>query len=83
MTIGDLVWSTVHSLHMNLPCIFPVVPSLIVNLGNPIREVRRAAIACLQTLGGAEASPFFPIIEKLLQSTEEIIADPAHVSQVQ
>ncbi|MGH0159593.1 UNVERIFIED_CONTAM: hypothetical protein FKN15_008290 [Acipenser sinensis] len=59
----------------------PVVPSLIVNLGNPIREVRRAAIACLQTLGGAEASPFFPIIEKLLQSTEEIIADPAHVSQ--
>ncbi|XP_069035979.1 HEAT repeat-containing protein 1 isoform X1 [Lepisosteus oculatus] len=60
----------------------PVMASLVVCLGSLVREVRRAALACLQSLAGAETSPFQPVIEKLLQSAEELIADPSHVSQI-
>uniref|UniRef100_A0A8C9RF00 HEAT repeat-containing protein 1 n=1 Tax=Scleropages formosus TaxID=113540 RepID=A0A8C9RF00_SCLFO len=59
----------------------PVVPSLLMCLGSPVREVRRAAVAALQELGGADASPFHLVTKKLLQETEELITDPSHVSQ--
>ncbi|XP_036376932.1 HEAT repeat-containing protein 1 isoform X2 [Megalops cyprinoides] len=59
----------------------PVVPSLLACLSSPVREVRRAAVATLQALSGADGSPFQPITERLLQTTEELISDPSHVSQ--
>ncbi|KAM4623532.1 HEAT repeat-containing protein 1 [Polymixia lowei] len=59
----------------------PVVPSLLGCLCSPVREVRRAALGALQNLSGADASPFRPIVERLLKNTEEIIADPSHISQ--
>ncbi|XP_056286463.1 HEAT repeat-containing protein 1 [Pseudoliparis swirei] len=60
----------------------PVVPSLLCCLTSPVREVRRAALAALRGLSGAAASPFRPITERLLKNSEEIIADPAYLSQV-
>ncbi|XP_064176653.1 HEAT repeat-containing protein 1 isoform X2 [Anguilla rostrata] len=59
----------------------PVVPSLLACLSSPVREVRRAAVVTLQVLSGAEGSSFHPITERLLQSTEELISDPSHISQ--
>ncbi|XP_044532879.1 HEAT repeat-containing protein 1 [Gracilinanus agilis] len=58
----------------------PVVTCLLINLGSPIREVRRAAILCLQTLHDVE-SPFHPIIQHLVQKEEEIISDATYVAQ--
>ncbi|KAM3860028.1 HEAT repeat-containing protein 1 [Diretmus argenteus] len=58
-----------------------VVPSLLACLNSPVREVRRAALGALQSLSGADASPFQPIVERLLKNTEEIVADPSYVSQ--
>ncbi|XP_039991801.1 HEAT repeat-containing protein 1 [Xiphias gladius] len=58
----------------------PVVPSLLCCLSSPVREVRRAALGALQSLSGADASPFQPITEKLLKTSEEIIADPSYLS---
>uniref|UniRef100_A0A8C4TAF2 HEAT repeat-containing protein 1 n=1 Tax=Erpetoichthys calabaricus TaxID=27687 RepID=A0A8C4TAF2_ERPCA len=58
-----------------------LVPSLLVNLGSPVREVRRTSITCFQALAEQEGSHFFPVIEKILKCTEEIIADPSHVTQ--
>uniref|UniRef100_A0A8D3E7J4 HEAT repeat-containing protein 1 n=1 Tax=Scophthalmus maximus TaxID=52904 RepID=A0A8D3E7J4_SCOMX len=60
----------------------PVVPSLLCCLTSPVREVRRAALAALQSLSGANASPFQPITEKLLKTSEEIVADSAYLSSV-
>ncbi|XP_068585412.1 HEAT repeat-containing protein 1 [Cebidichthys violaceus] len=59
----------------------PVVPSLLCCLTSPVREVRRAALGALHSLSGAGASPFQPITEKLLKTSEEIIADPSYLSQ--
>ncbi|XP_070782715.1 HEAT repeat-containing protein 1 [Enoplosus armatus] len=59
----------------------PVVPSLLCCLTSPVRDVRRAALSALQILSGADASPFQPITEKLLRTSEEIIADPSYLSQ--
>ncbi|XP_044034092.1 HEAT repeat-containing protein 1 isoform X1 [Siniperca chuatsi] len=59
----------------------PVVPSLLCCLSSPVREVRRAALSALQSLSGAVASPFQPITEKLLKTSEELIADPSYLSQ--
>ncbi|XP_037318760.2 HEAT repeat-containing protein 1 isoform X2 [Pungitius pungitius] len=59
----------------------PVVPSLLCCLTSPVREVRRASLAALQVLSEAAASPFQPITEKLLKTSEEIIADPTYLSQ--
>ncbi|KAK1876634.1 HEAT repeat-containing protein 1, partial [Dissostichus eleginoides] len=59
----------------------PVVPSLLCCLSSPVREVRRAGLSALQNLSAASASPFQPITEKLLKTSEEIIADPAYLSQ--
>uniref|UniRef100_UPI00398EA4BE HEAT repeat-containing protein 1 isoform X2 n=1 Tax=Pristiophorus japonicus TaxID=55135 RepID=UPI00398EA4BE len=59
----------------------PVVVSLVISLGNPVREVRRGAIACLQTLTEVQESVFHVVIDKLVHLAEEIIADPTHLSQ--
>uniref|UniRef100_A0A4X2KD30 HEAT repeat-containing protein 1 n=1 Tax=Vombatus ursinus TaxID=29139 RepID=A0A4X2KD30_VOMUR len=58
----------------------PVVICLLINLGSPIREVRRAAILCLQALHEVE-SPLQPIIQHLVQKEEEIISDATYVAQ--
>ncbi|XP_071318828.1 HEAT repeat-containing protein 1 isoform X2 [Trachinotus anak] len=58
----------------------PVVPSLLCCLSSPVREVRRAALGALQSLSGADASPFQPITERLLKTSEEIVADPLYLS---
>ncbi|XP_051849505.1 HEAT repeat-containing protein 1 [Antechinus flavipes] len=58
----------------------PVVICLLINLGSPIREVRRAAILCLQTLREVE-SPLYPVIQHLVQKEEEIISDATYVAQ--
>ncbi|XP_031696536.1 HEAT repeat-containing protein 1-like, partial [Anarrhichthys ocellatus] len=58
-----------------------VVPSLLCCLTSPVREVRRAALGALHSLSGTGASPFQPITEKLLKTSEEIIADPSYLSQ--
>lgn len=59
----------------------PVFPSLLCCLCSPVRDVRRAALGALKSLSAAGASPFQPITEKLLRTSEEIIADPAYLSQ--
>lgn len=57
-----------------------VVPSLLCCLSSPVREVRRAALGALRGLSGARSSPFKPITEKLLKTSEEIVADPSYLS---
>ncbi|XP_056423506.1 HEAT repeat-containing protein 1 [Hyla sarda] len=59
----------------------PVVVSLLINLGNPIREVRRGAIACLSTLKAMKESNLYPVIEGVIESSEEIVADCNFVTQ--
>ncbi|KAL0609241.1 HEAT repeat-containing protein 1 [Plecturocebus cupreus] len=58
----------------------PVVTSLLINLGSPIKEVRRAAIQCLQALSGV-VSPFHLIIDYLISKAEEITSDATYVIQ--
>ncbi|XP_037366275.1 HEAT repeat-containing protein 1 isoform X2 [Talpa occidentalis] len=58
----------------------PVVTSLLINLGSPIKEVRRAAIYCLQTLSGV-ASQFQLVIDHLVPKAEEITSDASYVVQ--
>ncbi|KFO34254.1 HEAT repeat-containing protein 1 [Fukomys damarensis] len=58
----------------------PVVASLIINLGSPIKEVRRAAIQCLQALSGV-ASQFHLVIHHLVPKAEEITSDATYVIQ--
>ncbi|XP_069543811.1 HEAT repeat-containing protein 1 [Brachyistius frenatus] len=60
----------------------PVIPSLLCCLTSPVREVRRAALGALQSLSGASSSPFQPITERLLKTSEEIIADPSYLNTV-
>uniref|UniRef100_A0A8C2IB40 HEAT repeat-containing protein 1 n=1 Tax=Cyprinus carpio TaxID=7962 RepID=A0A8C2IB40_CYPCA len=59
--------------------VFAVVPSLLVCLCSGICEVRRAAIAVLHSLSGVVSSPYYPLVENLLKSSEEIIADPSYL----
>lgn len=59
----------------------PVVPSLLVCVCSGVCEVRRAAIAVLQCLSGLVSSPYHPLVEKLLKSSEEIIADSSYLTQ--
>uniref|UniRef100_A0A452ICU1 HEAT repeat-containing protein 1 n=1 Tax=Gopherus agassizii TaxID=38772 RepID=A0A452ICU1_9SAUR len=59
----------------------PVVTSLLMNLGSPVSEVRRAALNCLHSLSGIKESPFHPILHNLIQKAEEIITDPVYVTQ--
>ncbi|XP_019382662.1 PREDICTED: HEAT repeat-containing protein 1 isoform X1 [Gavialis gangeticus] len=58
-----------------------VVISLLINLGSPVSEVRRAALKCLRSLSGIKESLFHPILHHLVQKTEEIISDPTYVTQ--
>ncbi|CAK6442246.1 unnamed protein product [Pipistrellus nathusii] len=58
----------------------PVVASLLLNLGSPVKEVRRAAVHCLQALG-ATASLFHPVIEHVIPKAEEVTSDAAYVIQ--
>uniref|UniRef100_A0A8C2FHW8 HEAT repeat-containing protein 1 n=1 Tax=Cyprinus carpio TaxID=7962 RepID=A0A8C2FHW8_CYPCA len=60
----------------------PVVPSLLVCLCSGVCEVRRAAIAVLHSLSGVVSSPYYLLVENVLKSSEEIIADPSYFSQV-
>ncbi|XP_045716982.1 HEAT repeat-containing protein 1 isoform X1 [Phyllostomus hastatus] len=58
----------------------PVVASLLLNLGSPIKEVRRAAVHCLQALSGV-ASPFHMVIEHVVPKAEEVTSDATYVVQ--
>ncbi|KAM6218768.1 HEAT repeat-containing protein 1 isoform 2-T2 [Rhynchocyon petersi] len=58
----------------------PVVISLLINLGSPIKEVRRAAILCLQALSGGQ-SQFQLIIDHLVPKAEEITSDATYAVQ--
>uniref|UniRef100_A0A8C0DRX7 HEAT repeat-containing protein 1 n=1 Tax=Balaenoptera musculus TaxID=9771 RepID=A0A8C0DRX7_BALMU len=58
----------------------PVVTSLLINLGSPIKEVRRAAIHCLQALSGV-ASQFHLVIDHVVPKAEEITSDATYVAQ--
>ncbi|XP_040285553.1 HEAT repeat-containing protein 1 [Bufo bufo] len=59
----------------------PVAVSLLLNLANPIREVRRGAMACLSALNMAKESPLHPVMQGVMERTEEIVADPNYVAQ--
>uniref|UniRef100_A0A8C1WDZ0 HEAT repeat-containing protein 1 n=1 Tax=Cyprinus carpio TaxID=7962 RepID=A0A8C1WDZ0_CYPCA len=59
----------------------PVVPSLLVCLCSGVCEVRRAAIAVLHSLSGVVSSPYYLLVENVLKSSDEIIADPSYLSQ--
>uniref|UniRef100_A0A8C8SDC1 HEAT repeat-containing protein 1 n=1 Tax=Pelusios castaneus TaxID=367368 RepID=A0A8C8SDC1_9SAUR len=59
----------------------PVVISLLINLGSPVSEVRRAALNCFHFLSVIKESPFHPILHNLVQKAEEIITDPTYVTQ--
>ncbi|KAM6365959.1 HEAT repeat-containing protein 1 isoform 1-T1 [Alca torda] len=60
----------------------PVVISLLINLGSPVSEVRRAALSCLHSLRAIKESLFHPVLLHLEQKTEEIISDPTYVTQI-
>ncbi|NWT08500.1 HEAT1 protein, partial [Vireo altiloquus] len=60
----------------------PVVISLLINLGSPVSEVRRAALNCLHSLRGVRESLFHPVLQHLEQKTEEIVSDPTYVAQI-
>uniref|UniRef100_A0A3B1J2N3 HEAT repeat-containing protein 1 n=1 Tax=Astyanax mexicanus TaxID=7994 RepID=A0A3B1J2N3_ASTMX len=59
----------------------PVVPSLLACASSGVGEVRRAALAVLKSLSGVTSSPYCPLVERLLSAAEELIADPAYLSQ--
>uniref|UniRef100_A0A8C0PXP5 HEAT repeat-containing protein 1 n=2 Tax=Canis lupus familiaris TaxID=9615 RepID=A0A8C0PXP5_CANLF len=58
----------------------PVVTSLLINLGSPVKEVRRASILCLQALSGV-VSRFHLVIDHLVPKTEEITSDATYAAQ--
>ncbi|NWU93578.1 HEAT1 protein, partial [Upupa epops] len=60
----------------------PVLISLLINLGSPVSEVRRAALHCIHSLRGVRESLFHPVLQHFEQKTEEIISDPAYVTQI-
>ncbi|NXF98536.1 HEAT1 protein, partial [Eubucco bourcierii] len=60
----------------------PVAISLLINLGSPVSEVRRAALNCLHSLKGIKESIFHPVLQHLEQNTEEIVSDPTYIRQI-
>ncbi|NXW62664.1 HEAT1 protein, partial [Eurystomus gularis] len=60
----------------------PVVISLLINLGSPVSEVRRAALNCLHSLRGIKESLFHPVLQHLEQKTEEIISDSTYITEI-
>ncbi|XP_054251162.1 HEAT repeat-containing protein 1 [Indicator indicator] len=59
-----------------------VVISLLINLGSPVSEVRRAALNCLHSLKGIKESLFHPVLQHLEENAEEIVSDPAYITQI-
>lgn len=59
-----------------------MVISLLINLGSPVSEVRKAALNCLHSLRGIKESLFHPVLQHLEQKTEEIVSDPTYITQV-
>ncbi|NXP79390.1 HEAT1 protein, partial [Ramphastos sulfuratus] len=60
----------------------PVAISLLINLGSPVSEVRRAALNCLHSLKGIKESIFHPVLQHLEQNAEEIVSDPTYIRQI-
>ncbi|KAM6138113.1 HEAT repeat-containing protein 1 [Phoenicopterus ruber ruber] len=60
----------------------PVVISLLINLGSPVSEVRRAALNCLHSLRAIKESLFYPVLQHLEQKPEEIVSDPTYITQI-
>ncbi|XP_038616880.1 HEAT repeat-containing protein 1 [Tachyglossus aculeatus] len=59
----------------------PVVVSLLINLGSPIKEVRRAAIRCLESLDGEKGFPLHAVVHHVVQKAEEITSDATYIIQ--
>ncbi|KAJ7342282.1 hypothetical protein JRQ81_010011 [Phrynocephalus forsythii] len=59
----------------------PVIASLLINLGSPVIEVRRAALNCLHPLSGIKDSAFHPILHRVTQKAEEITSDQTYIIQ--
>lgn len=77
--------STTCLINLGFLCLFfalLVFPSLLCCLSSPVQEVRRVSLGALQSLSRARASPFQPIMEKLLMTADELLADPSYLSQV-
>ncbi|XP_067149467.1 HEAT repeat-containing protein 1 [Apteryx mantelli] len=77
-----LVLQTYQKKKQLLSLSSPVVISLLINLGSPVSEVRRAALNCFHCLSGIKESVFHPILQNLEQKTEEIISDPTYITQI-
>ncbi|KAL7987540.1 hypothetical protein Chor_006459 [Crotalus horridus] len=60
----------------------PVIVSLLINLGSPVSEVRRASLKCLHSLSGVEESIFHPMLQSFTKKAEEIMSDSTYVIQV-
>ncbi|KAG8123551.1 hypothetical protein E2320_019037 [Naja naja] len=60
----------------------PVIVSLLINLGSPVSEVRRASLKCLHSLSGIEESIFHPVLQSVTKKAEEIMSDSIYVTQV-
>lgn len=80
---------TTHCVVLSFPpsfvpslALFAVLISLLINLGSPVSEVRRAALNCLCSLRGIKESLLHPVLQHLEQKTEEIISDPTYITQV-
>ncbi|XP_043109963.1 HEAT repeat-containing protein 1 isoform X3 [Puntigrus tetrazona] len=71
----------VKTLNLLASASSPVMPSLLACLCSDMCEVRRAAIAVFQSFSGVVSSPYYPLVENFLKSSEEIIADPSYLSQ--
>ncbi|XP_077024538.1 HEAT repeat-containing protein 1 [Tamandua tetradactyla] len=80
--IGSSMLSSQKAQNKNLLASIssPVVISLLVNLRSPIKEVRRAAIQCLQALSRVE-SQFHLVIDHLVPKAEEITSDATYAVQ--
>ncbi|XP_007435093.1 HEAT repeat-containing protein 1 isoform X1 [Python bivittatus] len=60
----------------------PVIVSLLINLGSPVSEIRRASLKCLRSLSGIEESIFHPVLQSFMKKAEEITCDSTYVIQV-
>ncbi|XP_015678298.1 HEAT repeat-containing protein 1 [Protobothrops mucrosquamatus] len=60
----------------------PVIVSLLINLGSPVSEVRRASLKCLHSLSGVEESIFHPMLQIFTKKAEEIMSDSTYIIQV-
>lgn len=54
----------------------------MINLTSPVKEVRKGAIACLNVLRIIKDCSLSPVVQAVMERTEEIVADSAYVSQV-